>query len=59
MPAGTTVNLMLGAYNQEDWFTEAHMFKPERWKREGKSASDTSLSGHNSFAVLPFGHGQR
>ena len=53
VPAGTSVLMLLSAYDQNEVYTNASNVQPERWKRQHRSAD------HNSFTVLPFGFGQR
>ncbi|KAF5286768.1 hypothetical protein FQA39_LY04191 [Lamprigera yunnana] len=55
IPKGTYI--LIGTHlssMREEYFEDAHRFKPERWLNE-----ELYLDNENLFAIMPFGHGQK
>ncbi|XP_072024302.1 cytochrome P450 10-like [Amphiura filiformis] len=54
IPAGTVVRVHCVAGMMEEYFKEAHIFKPERWLRDNEASHHV-----NPYLHLPFGKGPR
>jgi Cytochrome P450 len=63
LPAGKDCILLMGQYNQDDYFDDASEFKPERWLNNRTTPDSVCPFNHKKpipkFASTPFGYGPR